>query len=232
MSPLPCTLIETQSDEAFVEQSVALLTEHITHAITTRGECIVGLSGGSTPGPVYRALGTRTDIDWSKVKLFLIDDRLVPAEHEDSNQHLVRNTLLAHATVPSAQLYFPDTTLSPSDCAVAYSETLIHLFASNPPDIVVLGLGPDGHTASLFPPVPEEAFGEVLALHTTTDAFAVHDRITVSPLVLMASQAQLLLLKGADKRGVLDQAINGELNPVEKPLQIALATGRLTAVLQ
>jgi len=95
---------------------------------------------------------------------------------------------------------------------------------------LVLGMGTDGHTAALFPPVTEEAFGEALALHTSTDAFAVHDRITISPLVLMATQQHLLLLKGKEKWKVFEECVNAEVSPTRWPLHVALATERVTVV--
>ena len=116
------------------------------------------------------------------------------------------------------------------DCVIAYCEALIHLFKKQPPDLMILGMGNDGHITSLFPPVTEEAFGEIFALHTTTDTFAVHDRISASPLVIMAAQAHLLLLKGKEKNKVFEECIKAEMNPVRWPLHIALATKRVTVV--
>lgn len=223
-------LIETSGNAEFTVQSATVLQQKILDAIGQHGSCILGLSGGSTPRPVYEELGQRSDIDWQKVQLFLVDERYVPPDHAESNQKLVRDTLLQHADVPPDQCYFPDTSLEIEDCVLAYARAFVDLFATRAPDVLVLGLGPDGHTASLFPPVADEAFEEVLALHTTTDTFAVHDRITVSPLVLMAAQAHVLLLQGEEKRRVFEECVKAESDPVRFPLQISLATGRLTMI--
>jgi 6-phosphogluconolactonase len=231
MSPLPCTLIETTSPDEFIDQATALLGELILRAIAQRDECILGLSGGSTPGPVYTALGMRKDIDWTKVKIFLVDDRLVAPTAKDSNQRLIRETLLAEAEIPAANIYFPDTTLPIDMCVLAYAEALVYLFSKHAPDVLTLGLGPDGHIASLFPPLPEEAFGEVLALHTMTDTFTVRDRISVSPLVIIAALTQVLIITGEEKRKILLETMNAELDPVRRPLQAALATGKTVAIL-
>ncbi len=225
-------LIETQSDAAFTAQAVALLKQKITEAIATRGECILGLSGGSTPRPLYETLGKEEGIDWPKVKLFLADERYVPTESSESNQKLVHDTLLKNAPIPLSHCYFPDTSLPIQACVIAYTEALVHLFTNHAPDVMTLGLGNDGHIASLFPPVAEDAFGEVIALHTTTDTFAVRDRISVSPLVIMSAQSHLLLLKGAEKERAFKECAEAEPDPVRFPLQIALATGRTVAVLQ
>lgn len=224
--------IKSETEEDFVKNSVALLAGKITDAISAKGECIIGLSGGSTPVPVYEELGKRTDIDWSKVFVFLIDDRFIEPTHDDSNQKLVRDSLLASANIPEENLLFPDTTLALDACVATYIMGLIKLFSETPPDVLVLGMGEDGHIASLFPPVPEHAFGEELVLHTETDRFAVHDRITVSPLVIMAAQSSILLLKGKEKIKVFDACVSSETaDPVRWPLHISLATGKLTAVL-
>ena len=222
-------LIETKSDDDFTAQSVKLLSEMIKAAIEDHGKCIIGLSGGSTPRKVYEELG-KENIDWNNVFVFLTDERFVSPEDESSNQNLLRDTLLLHAEVPEDNLFFPDTSLPIEDCVTAYSAALIQLFSEQPPDIITLGLGSDGHIASLFPPVSEDSFKEVLALHTTTDEFDIHDRISISPLVIMAAQSHILMIKGDEKREVFDGIVESEMNPVLHPLQIALATERVTMI--
>ena len=223
--------ITAVSDDEFVMKSSALIAQKIDDAIEERDECILGLSGGSTPRPVYEALG-KEDLDWEKVKIFLIDDRHVPAEDKESNQKLVRDTLLKHADIPANQCYFPDTSLPIDTCVIAYIEALVHLFHAHAPDLLILGLGNDGHIASLFPPVSEEAFGEVIALHTTTDDFAVHDRISISPLIIMSAQEHVLLIKGEDKEKVFEECATSDLDPVRWPLHVALATERMTVIIK
>lgn len=219
------------SEPAFIQKSVELLKQHITSAIEEHGECIIGLSGGSTPKPVYEELGKDPDIDWNQVLVFLVDERYIEPTHPDSNQLLVRETLMKHAEVPEDNLIFPDTSLALDACVATYMRSLIDLFSNRPPDILTLGMGNDGHIASLFPPVPESAFGEQVVLHTTTDAFAVRDRISVSPLVIMASQANVLLLKGDEKKEVFDECVQSEqMDPSRWPLHIALATERLEVI--
>ncbi len=214
----------------FVTRAAEWLADRIQRAIEERNECILGLSGGSTPGPVYEALGKNTDIDWSKVYVFLVDERHVSADDKESNQYLLRNTLLKYAGIPEENLCFPLTNLEITECVADYMVRLTHLFIENPADLVVLGMGDDGHTASLFPPVPEIAFGEVLVLHTTTDRFAIRDRISVSPLVIMASKAQLLLLKGEKKVRVFEEMLASNIDPARWPLQVAFATEKVTAI--
>jgi len=230
MSELRYQCIEAKSGD-FAAEAARTIATGLMDAIKERGECILGLSGGSTPGPAYTLLGKDTSVDWDSVRLFLVDERFVPPDHEESNTKLLRGTLLNHAPIPAKHITFPDTSLPHDACVAAYSESLVHLFSRHAPDVMVLGLGNDGHIASLFPPVPEEAFEEILALHTRTDQSAVHDRITVSPLVIMASKHCILLLKGKEKRGVFEQCVQADLNPVRWPLHVPLSTGGLMVVM-
>ena len=223
--------LHESTPDTFTADATALLKEKIVAAIDDKDECSLGLSGGSTPRPVYEALGKDSDIDWNKVLLFLVDERYIEPDSNDSNQKLIRESLMQFADVPEDNLVFPDTTQSLESCLATYSRALTDLFSQRPPDLLVLGMGNDGHIASLFPPVPESAFQEQLVLHTTTDAFAVHDRISVSPLVIMASQANVLLLKGDEKREVFEECVASEqMAPGRWPLHVALATERLEVV--
>ena len=223
--------IDAPSEAEFVTKSLGWIDAKIRAAITARGECLIGLSGGSTPKPIYEALAKDGTIDWNKVKIFLVDDRYVPATHKNSNQNFLKAALLDRIAIPAENVTVPDTTQPIAHCIDDYARQLVELLQLTPPDLVVLGMGPDGHIASLFPPVPKEAFGEVMVLHTTTDAFPVHDRISVSPLVIMTAQAHLLLLRGPDKRQILDEMLQSDVNPARWPMHVPLATGRVTVIL-
>ena len=191
--------ITTTSEEEFISRSTATLAHMIREAIETRGECILGLSGGSTPKPIYEALG-KEDIDWSKVHVFLVDERHIDAGDDKSNQKLVRDTLLAHASIPESNIVFPDTSLPIDECMEKYTKDLKEQWSDHLPDVITLGLGEDGHIASLFPPLDDLAMGdERLVLHTTTDQFDVHDRITISLNAITAAGKQIFFLKGEGK---------------------------------
>lgn len=182
---------------SFARTAAQKLGDLIRRSIRAHGTCVIGLSGGSTPGPVYEELAGEM-IDWTRVTVFLVDDRCVSPDHPDSNQHLVQSTLLSRLSGPPATC-FHDTSLPPDEAADAYGARLQELLAARGADIVVLGMGPDGHIASLFPPLGESAFGPASAIHTTTDAFAVHDRISVTLPVLAGAAHAVFLLKGEDK---------------------------------
>ena len=162
----------------------------------------IALSGGSTPKPIYKALAQDKTIPWNHIQLFEVDERYVPADHPDSNHHLIKNYLLSPP--PSLKLrragisypnnwHFFNTTL-PIPAALDQYEAIVR--QHQPFDLCILGMGQDGHTASLFPHSEALYEAERLVAHTTTDAFPVHDRLTLTFASIMASKKLLLLLKG------------------------------------
>ncbi len=197
-------LLETHTDQDFVNQSVAFLKDAITQAISDRGVAIIGLSGGSTPKPIYEALG-KQKIDWSKVWLFLVDDRYIRADDPKSNQFLLRSTLLKTAAIPESQLIFPDTTLPLPACIKLYDRQMKDLMKKGQPNVITLGMGDDGHIASLFPPLMDGAFGPDAVIHTTTEKFDVFDRISTTMPVLTRARQSVFFLKGAGKKTVWEE---------------------------
>lgn len=207
--PMQYDHIQAASDEDFVTHSVRILSERIHQSIDEFGSAIVGLSGGSTPKPIYEGLG-KCAIPWEKVSIFLVDDRYVPATHKESNQRLVRETLLKHASIPEDHILFPDTAKPLDDCIHHYDLQLAGMLSAGIPHIVTLGLGSDGHIASLFPPVPTEGYGDRLVIHTTTDDFAVRDRISTTMVIIGSADRKIFFLKGKDKKFVWDEMMQSK----------------------
>lgn len=216
----------TSSDQQFIEQGVRVLTERLTQSIDEFGGAILGLSGGSTPKPMYEELG-KQKIDWSKVTVFLVDDRYIDPMHEDSNQRLVHETLLKHADIPESHLLFPDTSLPIDDCIANYEQDLAQILSKGIPHTVTLGLGQDGHIASLFPPVPASGYGDRLVIHTETDAFTVHDRISTTMVVIGSADRKVFFLKGEAKKFVWEEMMQGDgTDDMDRwPARAALALG-------
>ncbi len=191
-------VIKIDTTEQFVRTAAAWISAVIVKAQHSGGTVTIGLSGGSTPKPVYVLLSTDLSIDWKRVTFFLVDERYVPAAHADSNTKMIRETLLTHAA-EGATVVVPDTTLPMAECITDYAEKISKLT----PDLVILGMGDDGHIASLFPPVGPEAYGPAKVIHTTTDAFVVHDRISVTFPVLLHAAQRLFLVTGEKKAKLL-----------------------------
>ncbi len=213
-------------------QTAALdfISERITRAVENEDLCIVGLSGGSTPGAIYTELG-KQDLPWDHVKFFLCDDRYVPASDEQSNMHLLRTTLLAGGKISEANIAAPRTDLPLDTCVEDYDVQLRTLLDDRLPHLVILGMGDDGHIASLFPPLPKEWLSESpLAVHTTTDRFAVHDRISAGVTLLGNADEALLLLKGQSKIAVFEEMMKSEKGAERWPMKQLMETGNVTVM--
>gem|GEM_PF-385084 len=221
--------VETTGEDEFVKKAAGLLEEKIAAALTKRGHCTLGLSGGSTPRSVYAELATRP-IEWTNVSIFLTDERYVAPDHDESNQKMVREMLANPVNLPPQNLVVPDTWKPLPDCVLHYDQALRGLLANDPPDVIVFGLGNDGHIASLFPPVAKEAFGEDAALHTVTDTFAIPDRITVTLPILRQADTSILLIRGEDKKKTWVKMIRSKPNPEKWPFHEILMTGRTVVV--
>jgi 6-phosphogluconolactonase len=173
------------------------------------------LSGGATPRATYQLLASQ-DIDWSCVELFFSDERLVPPDHPDSNYRMVRETLLAGADVSPLKLLAIPTDGTPGLAADRYDETLRQQYGASQLEpgvplfhLTLLGLGDDGHTASLLPGQP------VLQERTRWAALVPEGRgeprITLTYPALDASALIIFLVSGAAKRDALAQARGGAL---------------------
>ncbi len=197
-------------------------------AISARGRFSLALSGGSTPRPLYALLATpafASRLDWSRVHVFWGDERCVPPDHADSNYRMAREALLDHVPIPAANVHRIAGESPPDDAAKAYEQILRAHFgrATGPPertfDLALLGMGDDGHTASLFPgtpPVTEERRW-VLANHVT----AARDmwRITLTPVVLNAAAVVTFLVAGASKAERLWDVLEGPTRAAPLPVQ-------------
>jgi len=194
-------------------------------AIKTRGRFRVALSGGSTPRALHERLAQqhRGAVDWERVEVFWGDERFVPPDDPESCYRMARETLLDHVPVPAANIYpMPTVGSTPEAAAQAYAETLAAVLDAKTPrfDLIFLGLGPDGHTASLFPGHPE-----VLAPSGAL-VVAVHDapkppstRLTCTYKVLNAAANVIFLVAGADKAATLRAVLRGPLDVARLPAQ-------------
>ncbi len=193
-------IITRTTTEEFVDTAVQWLTGSILEMQEdTEKQVVIGLCGGTTPKPIYAKLSTEKDINWQRTLCFLLDERFVPPSSPDSNQRLVRETLLTHEGVKAHSL-FPNTDLPLAECLADYEKQIADIKA----DILIIGMGDDGHITSLFPPLEPEAFGPGHVVHTTTDTFAVHDRISVTLPVLLRASRRLFLITGDKKKKLLE----------------------------
>lgn len=215
-------IIDTADIKTFTSEAASFIAKSMRDAIASRGRAFLGLSGGSTPGPVYRALGQTPDIDWPKVWIFLVDDRYIRKDSPHSNQFLIRSTLLQQAPVPESQILFPNTALSIEECLAEYDAVLRSAFDHYVPDLLILGMGPDGHIASLFPPLREDGLSNHIVIHTTTDQFDIPDRITLTFPALQRSREALFLLKGTAKKKLWEQMVGSPDDALRWPAKAVI----------
>lgn len=207
----------------------------IDEAVARGGRCSIALSGGSTPRALYRLLADptapfRRHIPWNEVHLFWGDERHVPPDHADSNYLMVRETLLRSISIPEVNVHRVAAELADAAKAAALYEAELRSFfgpgsgAGGAPrfDIVLLGLGEDAHTASLFP--GSEALDERERWVVAPFVEAQHGhRITLTPPVLNAAGLALFLVSGAAKARPLHDVLEGERDPKRFPAQIVAA---------
>jgi|SRR5580698_8311132 6-phosphogluconolactonase len=189
----------------------------IEEAIAKRGKFSIALSGGHTPEKMY-SLWAHTEqyrdkTPWDRVHLFWSDERYVPSDSSLSNYHMARETFVSSVPIPAENVHPVPTNLSPpEECARAYETELLKFFGSESPafDAQLLGIGPEGHTASLFPnsPALDEKSRWVVAVHVPAEP---PERITLTPVILNNGRNTFFLVAGENKRAILS-AIRAESN--------------------
>ncbi len=209
-------------------------------AIADRSRFTVALSGGTSPLATFGRLaqGAAGTLDWAKVFVFWCDERCVPPDHADSNYGAAKRLLLDPVRVPAANIHRMQGELEPALAADRYEESLREYFADTADgvpqlDLALLGLGMDGHTASLFPETivatvlaPENRGRWVLPVHLRSRASW---RITLTPPVINAARHIAFIATGGDKAVVVHDVLQGATHPETLPAQlIAPLKGDLT----
>ncbi len=200
----------------------ALAAKWIRGAMNTginQGRCAIAFAGGTTPRPVYALLAgppLAQQIAWSKVDVYFGDERAVPPGDPDSNYGMVKAALLDHVPIPPGQVHRMEAEGGDLDAeALAYERLLPEAL-----DVLVLGLGPDGHTASIFP-------GSDALRETRRRVMAVVGpkspprRLTITPPVIEAARAIVVIATGAEKARVVARTLDGPELPRELPIQYA-----------
>lgn len=206
-----------------------------SEAIVKNGRFAVALSGGSTPRPLYDLLACEAFIkciDWSCVHLFWGDERCVPPEDSRSNYRMVREALLDAVPIPSGNIHRIRGEDDPELAAAAYEQGLRSFFGSSAAkglpgagfDLVLLGMGENGHTASLFPgsAAITERVRWVMAQYVEVVSMW---RITLTPVVINAGKNIVFLVSGAGKAGRLREVLEGPVQPEVLPAQVIKPSG-------
>ncbi len=206
----------------WTEAAAAEITELVKAAVAAKGFAVVGLSGGRTPVAVYQRLTQspwREAFPWSKIYWLWVDERWVPPDHPDSNYGSAWKAMLSKVPIDGAKVHRMLTEgMAPHEAAAAYEEKLRKLFQlqGSGIDLAVLGMGTDGHTASLFPGSP--ALNEATRWIAATESPAgIRRRITMTLPLLYEVETLLFLVAGEDKKNVLDAVIHGGPSAQEYP---------------
>lgn len=211
-----------QLAKAAAERIVALAQE----AIARRGRFCVALAGGSTPRATYERLGKpETALDWARVHVFWSDERCVPPDHADSNYRTAAVALLDRVPIPAENVHRVQGELPPEQAAAAYrAELHAALGADGRFDLVLLGMGDDGHTASLFPGTSAVEVHDASAVAVYVERLDSW-RVTLTLPVINAARHVLFLVSGASKAPALARLRGGERLPagLVQPVDGALA---------
>ena len=191
----------------------------------------IALAGGGTPKALYELLATapyKARIDWPRVEVFFGDERTVPPDHKDSNYRMAREALLSKVPIPGDNVYRMAGERDPQTAAREYGQTLKEKFGEGGLDMVLLGMGDDGHTASLFPET--EALDE--KKHRAVANFVPKLntwRLTLTAPFINRARDVIVLVSGAGKAQRLQEVLEGTPDPRRLPVQLVRPTdGRLT----
>lgn len=209
---------------ALAEEATGRIVEIARAAVADHGYFAWALSGGNTPVATYRLLGQspwRERVDWTRTHIFFADERFVPHDHADSNYRSAEENLLRHVLIPPENVHAAPIT-SPEPSAAVYQQDILAFFAPHPPrfDLVTLGMGPDGHTASLFPGMDD--LGDTLVAAVRNSPKPPPLRLTMTYGLLNQALNVIFLVTGADKATLLAE-IAGDADTVLPAGKIATA---------
>jgi 6-phosphogluconolactonase len=192
-------------------------------ALAARRRASIALAGGTTPRAAYARLAARTDLDWSRIDFFWGDERAVAPHHAASNYRMARSELLDRIAVPAVRVHRMPADAADLDMAACEYEARLRTVLEAPPrmDLVLLGLGSDGHVASLFP--HHAAVAARTRWVVATPAPAIAPRLTFTFAVIGAARHVLGLASGAAKRAALARALGPALDPMICPAQAVRA---------
>lgn len=223
---VPGQLLALRAPAQVAQDASALIVHTLQKAVEARGRAALALSGGNTPRDTYGHLAKASDVDWRKISVFWVDERAVPPTHERSNFRWARATLLDLAQVPESQIHRMPADREDLDGAAREYERLVReqvgADAQGTPafDVVVLGVGDDGHTASLFPGDPTVGVVDRLIVGVPAKAGRNEARMTMTAPLLQAGRQVFVLAVGQAKRQPLERVWNVHGDIYETPARV------------
>ncbi|MGL6281111.1 MAG: 6-phosphogluconolactonase [Microcoleaceae cyanobacterium] len=212
-----------------IDEALTICLVKMQGAIATRGIFTIALAGGITPKPLYEAIA-RQSLDWEKIHVFWGDERYVPADHPDSNEGMARKAWLDQVAIPASNIHpMPTLTNNPVVDADTYHQTIEKFFTSEnyaiPQfDLILLGMGDDGHTASLFPHTPALQVEDRLVTVGEKDE---QPRLTFTKNLINQAHCVMFLVAGASKQPALDQVLSNQGDNATYPSRLIQPAGEL-----
>jgi 6-phosphogluconolactonase len=216
---LPGELEVVADAGALAERGAEWVAEQAAAAITSRGEFSIALAGGSTPKALYQLLARppyRERLDWSRWSVYFGDERASPPDDPESNYRMARETLLDHVPIPPGRVHRMEAERPDLDAAAAEYSSLLEATLPLGPggaprlDCILLGIGADGHTASLFPGTPALEVVDAWATRGLA-TYEPYDRITVTFPLINGGAAVAFLVAGESKRAALAGVVAGSV---------------------
>lgn len=214
---------------ALIQRSLELILEKLHSAIAERGVFTIALSGGSTPKPLYEAIA-KQNLPWEKIQVFWGDERYVPPNHPDSNEGMARAAWLDQVSIPAANIHpMPTDEPDPTVAAKKHEHELQDFFqvpAGTFPalDVILLGMGDDGHTASLFPYTDALQVKDRLITVGNKDG---QPRITFTAPFINQARCVLFVVAGTSKQPALAQVFAAEADDMAYPSRLIRPKGEL-----
>ncbi len=196
---------------ALVEAATAQIAEELRESLAQRGSCTLALSGGSTPKPIYERFASMPGVDWAKVELCFVDERNVAVSHPDSNYGMVERAFLHSGALPADHIHRIPGELDAEQAATEYESDLRGFLKPQEDgfpelDLVLLGMGPDGHTASLFPASPALDENTRWVAANWVAKMQTH-RITLTFPVINHARRCMFLVAGTDKQWAVEEVL-------------------------
>jgi 6-phosphogluconolactonase len=224
------------TDEQAAAEGVKLFLDAAQDALAARGRFTVALSGGSSPVPLFRHLAEQAPcagIDWGAVHIFWADERCVPPDHAESNFRLADQLFLSKLPAPGAVIHRIAGELSPAEAASRYEADLSRSFAEDDLpvfDMIMLGIGSDGHTASLFPGMDPDCFSGRKAVAVFVEKLQSH-RVTLTGPLLSNARHLVFLVTGAAKAAILAEILGDEKGRSYPASRVASSSAAVTWLL-
>jgi len=208
-------IVAVNADE-LARLAAAWMAEEVRRAVARRGGCALALSGGSTPRPAYERLAAEPAVPWNAVDVYFGDERAVPPSDPASNYRMAREALLDRVGLPPDRVHRMEADDPDRDAAAARYAALL----PDRLDVLVLGMGPDGHTASLFPRSAALRETERKVVPAPSPVPPAH-RLTITPPVIASARRVAVITAGAAKAPVVAQVLRGPWRPEDLPAQLA-----------